>query len=444
MSMTTEKAPRSKKSAARAAGPLTRIESHRARARGVHLLQHLGDPENYDWQLSPDEAAAQTDVHAYATALWSPDSPAYPLDTFSLPSCFESFQAMRPYLVRRKGDPRPPFPLARAKITQPARRRAVLTLGEQLLPQRAMLQALAMSHGVTVGWRGRSLIEQVVRDVRGQSVGVYDHYQVMVPHWPEIADLILARPSRLAIALSNARGHVSIGLQFGASAIECTLFGTAENVRRDTFMDLLDISMALDAAGGKLEVVQSCTKDFHLRARMPIPEIIEEPTALGRSRLGVTVDALARETGARPQVSKSQINGEMVRVARARRSSRASDRLVASLSVADQRLVEKARVEAIELIKSGGGISVDALARRMGLSGRALQRRLRAVGLRFKADIAIPACLDRAADLLRHGHQVQVAMRKVGYTDRSRFAQVFKERFGMLPSVYCDRARGPR
>lgn len=80
--------------------------------------------------------------------------------------------------------------------------------------------------------------------------------------------------------------------------------------------------------------------------------------------------------------------------------------------------------------------TVAGLARRFGMSGSTLRRRLAADGTSFR-DLTRTARMDAARDALSSGMSAGLAAEIAGYTSRSHFARRFREAFGVSPARFA-------
>lgn len=100
-----------------------------------------------------------------------------------------------------------------------------------------------------------------------------------------------------------------------------------------------------------------------------------------------------------------------------------------------------AQVEA-EILRAGGGAtpSLDAIAERLGLTARTVQRRLKEDGTTFRA-LSKRVRMDRAAELLTAGRLTlaEVAF-EVGFSEPSGFCRAFRKVFGRTPTEYREAA----
>ena len=250
------------------------------RSRAEHVLRCLGDPDYDDFGLTPAELAKVTDACAYVSALCDGAGP-FPLATFRLPTYVGCFHAMRVQIRAHGLEHRLPFALEHRSRKPLSAGGVVTSLGEILAPEMRQLEALASAREIAVEWRTRSDLESAQRDFRGVS-GNREIYDVQLAASVELATWLIGKPGRLALGLSDERGKVSFGFHIRPRAIECQIFGKAENVNQALFHELLGMIVAAEAFGGRIEVKQSFGSHFELSAAVPFPELREERTLEGR------------------------------------------------------------------------------------------------------------------------------------------------------------------
>ena len=85
--------------------------------------------------------------------------------------------------------------------------------------------------------------------------------------------------------------------------------------------------------------------------------------------------------------------------------------------------------------------SIPDLARLVGLNSSKLKYAFKALKGVTIGEFVRTARLNRAAEHLRHDEDVEAAALLVGYRHAGNFARLFRERYGVSPSVYRNRAR---
>ena len=408
------------------------------RSRAEHVLRCLGDPDYDDFGLTPAELAKVTDACAYVSALCDGAGP-FPLATFRLPTYVGCFQAMRVHIRAHGFEHRLPFALEH-RCRKPLSAGGVVTsFGEILAPEMLQLEALASAREIAVEWRTRSDLESAQRDFRGLS-GNREVYDVQLAASVELATWLIGKPGRLALGLSEERGKVSFGFHIRPRAIECQIFGKAENVNQALFHELLGMIVAAEAFGGRIEVKQSFGSHFELSAAVPFPELREERTLEGHRRAEVIAASLTAETGSRWHVTDDR----RLRSGRAEQSVATEHRQRFDLIVdeADRRYIDGLRATVMSALKDR---SKPSLGRTAGVrEQRTAQRRLRELGLTYKADVEIPVRMKLAGTLLKRGLHPKEVAHRVGYADRSHFEKVFLDWHGVRPSQFRERSRKPK
>jgi AraC-like DNA-binding protein len=123
----------------------------------------------------------------------------------------------------------------------------------------------------------------------------------------------------------------------------------------------------------------------------------------------------------------------------------AADRVVSRLLPAPPQSaliaeIERAFVERPALL----GLSIDAMAKRLGLSRRTLQRRLSAEGLSFSI-VQARVRMSVAEEWLRTDElSIEEIGERLGFADRRSFSQAFTRATGSAPSLFRKHARGAR
>jgi AraC family transcriptional regulator, regulatory protein of adaptative response / methylphosphotriester-DNA alkyltransferase methyltransferase len=84
-------------------------------------------------------------------------------------------------------------------------------------------------------------------------------------------------------------------------------------------------------------------------------------------------------------------------------------------------------------------LTVDAVAGRLFVSPRQLQRAFAESGASFRSHLC-RVRLERAAALLKQGTTVREAAREVGYSQPAQFAKAFRRNYGTTPSAHRHRA----
>jgi AraC-like DNA-binding protein len=108
----------------------------------------------------------------------------------------------------------------------------------------------------------------------------------------------------------------------------------------------------------------------------------------------------------------------------------------------EDRLPERVR----DLLKYGaevGGADVDEVARRLGLSARSLQRRLRARGVSLSALIDDARKEIACSALARPEAPIKDVAARLGFSEPSAFHRAFKRWMGETPAEFRRRALGP-
>ncbi len=93
------------------------------------------------------------------------------------------------------------------------------------------------------------------------------------------------------------------------------------------------------------------------------------------------------------------------------------------------------RIQSILIANASHPGALDDVARRLGLSGRTLQRRLRELGTSFR-QVSLDTRLELARELLRTDLAIKEVAYLTGYTDVANFSAAFMAQAGERPSMF--------
>lgn len=404
------------------------------------ILTDLGAGQLFGPGGTHEHAASLIDPAVYARALWAPGI-EYGLDTFCIASILKSFAVIRPYLLRAENLPRPPFKLGRVPVdhAHPTRRRQTVPFEQLVSPHLHRLEVEAHKRGIELELRGRSLVLRFILDQYGpKRARQREDTDIEVPHWESLARQLIKPAGSALLRMMQPGGTLSIGFYLRSEEITCHLWAGVGPATAKDLLRLVDASLELEASSGRLEASSSVRGKLELKATLPYPDIFEEPSAAGAKRLAAVVSEIERETGGSWRITDEPCPATgMLRSTCQREGSARQPIVDARMEPADRQFITRLRAVVGNALRNETDLSVTASASAMRLgNARTLQRRLNALGLRYRRDVMIPARLDLAADLLREGQSVKQVAARIGYSDASRFATSFRSRFGVLPSRY--------